>query len=282
MIFFFSDGRLGNQIFQLAFLREISKSSRQKIITFNLGKMLDVFDLDLKINNLEVENKKWQFVFRKLFFYFFELLSFFRIITIIYEDLDSIKYNKKNGLFWFVIYVRTGFFQSERFFDGESFLKNIKMKKCYMDKADDFCKKIPANFTKIFLHVRRGDYLTVVHNNKKGINLPIGYYSQAMEFINKKINNPFYIILSDDVEFVEIAFEGIENKIISYNSSAVDLAIMSLCEGGITSNSSYSWWGAFLLKNRDLVVMPKYWCGWKDKIQSHKGIDLSSSGIIEF
>lgn len=281
MILFYSDGRLGNQIFQLAFLREISKP-KEIIVTFNLKKVLSTFNINLRVNNIEVENKIWQFASRKIFFYFFELLAFLKIINIIYEDLDNISYHKKNGLFWFITYVRTGFFQSEKFFNKDKFLSEVRIKEPYLKEAQEFLKNIPENFTKIFIHVRRGDYLTEVFNNKRGINLPLSYYIKAIELVNKGINNPYYIILSDDIEFAEIAFNQLNYKVISHNSFIVDLAVMTLCDGGIISNSSYSWWGAFLLKNKKVVIMPKYWYGWKDKTQSHKWIDLSFAKVIEF
>lgn len=281
MILFYSDGRLGNQIFQLAFLRGIAKPG-EKIVTFNLNKVLSVFDIDLKINNIVVENKIWQFASRKLFFYIFELLALFRIITIIYEDLSLVTHHKRNGLFRFFTYVRVGFFQSERFFNEKDFLKNVKIKSNFLNEAKNFIKNIPESYTKIFIHVRRGDYLTEVYNNKKGINLPLNYYNKAIELISKKVTNPYYIILSDDNEFVDISFDKLNHKAISGNSFATDLAIMTICDGGIISNSSYSWWGAFLMNNRKIVIMPKYWYGWKDKIQSHKGINLSFAEVIEF
>ena len=281
MIFFFSDGRLGNQIFQLAFLNEIAKPNEQ-IISFNLGKVLLIFDSNLKIKNLEIKNKIWQFVFRKLFFFLFELLSFFRLITIVSENFDTVTYKKKIGLFWFATYVRTGFFQSESFFIKDKFLSSIKIKNDYLTTAQKFINEIPQNFSKIFIHVRRGDYLTEVYNGKKGINLPLDYYTKAIKTVNEKVANPYYIILSDDVEFAEIAFADIKNKLISNNNDLVDLIVMSLCDGGIISNSSYSWWGAFLLKNKQIVIMPKHWYGWKDKKQSHNGINLSFADAIEF
>lgn len=281
MILFYSDGRLGNQIFQLAFLREIAKS-REKIITFNLKKVLLTFDISLKVKNIEIENKICQFTSRKLFCWFFELLSFFRIINIIYEDFDLVTYHKKSGLLWFVTYLRTGFFQSEKFFNKEKFLNEVTIKDVYLQEAQEFLKNVPENFTKIFIHVRRGDYLTEVFNGKRGINLPLNYYNKAVELVNKEISNPYYIILSDDIEFAEIAFSSLNYKVISRNSFNVDLAVMTLCDGGVISNSSYSWWGAFLLKNKKVVIMPKYWYGWKDKKQSHKGINLSFAKVIEF
>ena len=50
----------------------------------------------------------------------------------------------------------------------------------------------------------------------------------------------------------------------------------------IVSNSSFSWWGAYMMKNRKRVIFPKYWHGWKVKIESHPGIQPSWGSVIEF
>jgi Glycosyl transferase family 11 len=87
--------------------------------------------------------------------------------------------------------------------------------------------------------------------------------------------------LSDDPSYVECCLSEFKNKIISKNSMGIDLAIMSLCGAGICSNSSFSWWGAYLMKDRKKVIMPKYWYGWKQKKESHVGIQPKWTEVID-
>ncbi|NDB84718.1 MAG: alpha-1,2-fucosyltransferase, partial [Alphaproteobacteria bacterium] len=42
------------------------------------------------------------------------------------------------------------------------------------------------------------------------------------------------------------------------NSNYVDLCLMTLCSAHIIANSSFSWWGAWLAKNNQ-VIAPSGW-----------------------
>ncbi|MHA3098248.1 alpha-1,2-fucosyltransferase [Acinetobacter brisouii] len=278
MIIFFSDGRLGNQIFQYAFLNTIARKN-EKILT---TQMLNFFDC--KNNNMKtyVLNRYTASFINLILKKILYLLIRIRMISYICQDSNEfsalpVKILKK-GLFN-ITYVETNFFQSEIFFDSKTL--NIKIKSNFLIKAERILESIPCEFEKVFVHVRRGDYLFEQYLKVKGIDLPKKYFMKAIDEINKKVKKPFFIFLSDDPHFVECAFESIENKYISRNEMAVDLALMSLCEYGICSNSSFSWWGAYLMMNKKLVFMPKYWYGWKIKKESHIGIQPSWCKIIE-
>ena len=56
---------------------------------------------------------------------------------------------------------------------------------------------------------------------------------------------------------------------------------MTLCANGIVSNSSFSWWGAYLMDIKNIVIYPKYWFGWKNKTESHIGIQPKTGIIID-
>ena len=61
----------------------------------------------------------------------------------------------------------------------------------------------------------------------------------------------------DNIWFVEP--EGIDSY--SYTSSEKDdLALLSLCDNHITTNSTYSWWGAYLSKSKNKkIICPTNW-----------------------
>ena len=149
-----------------------------------------------------------------------------------------------------------------------------------MQEAKVFLSNIPHESNKVFIHVRRGDYTNEIFLGVRGIDLPKRYFDKAILLIKEAVKNPFFVFLSDDPSYVEDCFGGIEPKIISRNSIKTDLAIMSMCDAAVISNSSFSWWGAALMKRPTLIVAPKYWYGWKQKIDSHPFIYPSGSCLI--
>jgi hypothetical protein len=281
MILFISDGRLGNQLFQYAFLNTIAKEG-EKIVTVNMEQFVDKFDIDnMNFKHLPL-GKYWKFLIRKFFKTFLIFCVRLKLIGYISQNKTATSllstFSTKKGLLSITL-VETNFFQSENFFDKSKV--DFQIKDRYLKEAKSFLSQISDEYTKIFVHVRRGDYIFESYLGIQGIDLPKSYFEQSMTNIIRNIKNPFFIFLSDDIGFVECCFQGLENKIISKNNMAVDLAIMSLCEYGIVSNSSFSWWGAYMMKNRKKVIFPKYWYGWKSQVESHVDIQPSWAEVIE-
>lgn len=129
----------------------------------------------------------------------------------------------------------------------------------------------------VAVHVRRGDY-----TNREDIFgvCSVEYYQKAIEKMNSLVNTAKYYIFSDDIEWCranlninvknELIFVsdedkktlgyGIDGRIsINANSGLEELLLMRNCKHNIIANSSYSWWGAYLNENNNIVVAPKPW-----------------------
>lgn len=275
MLFYISDGRFGNQLFQLAFIDSISNEKEIKII-FNMDSYNENFKLnDKKFKIVKIEKPIALYVIF-LLKHILRLLSRIKLITHINQIYENEIWKKelqiKRGLFP-IRYIDRGFFQFNSVV-SDDFVSKIEIN--YNECVNSFMKSINENGFKIFVHVRRGDYLFLKYKGIMGINLPVGYYIEAMNLIREKLGRVVFIILSDDQEFCKLAFKG-DDLIFANFSSVDDFAMMTKCDGGIMSNSSFSWWGARLIKKQIILISPKYWFGWKTGVQSHEGIELDST-----
>lgn len=282
MLIFFSDGRLGNQIFQYAFLSTIARDN-ELIVSTEMKQLGKTFDINNKNFKQILQNKYLDFFIRKFIkTYVLNLLAKLKIIGYVRQDRNATSalptFKTLKGLFP-VILVESDFFQSEIFFNANKFDLSIKSK--FIQKAKKSLTSIRSDYTKVFVHVRRGDYIFEQYFGDRGIDLPKEYFLNAIEIIKQKVKKPYFVFLSDDPGYCECCFSDMENKYISKNSMEVDLAIMTLCEYGITSNSSFSWWGAYLMENKKEVIYPQYWYGWKSKTESHIGIQPSWGTTID-
>ena len=271
MILFLADGRLGNQLFQYAFLNAISDKGEYIICT-----AMDEFEANFELKNKNYKNirvnRPLRFLINSCLPFFLRLLSQVRLVSYVEQvrvnGVPSINVKIVKGILP-VKFVKTGFFQSESFFNDEDI--EFELKSIYKEKASSIFDSLPIATTKIFVHVRRGDYLFEDYRGVRGFNLPREYYFNSIALLNRKVENPYYIFLTDDPEYVDCCFQHIKNKYISEESMAVDLALMSLCDYGIAANSSFSWWGAYLMEKRQ-AIFPKYWYGWKHRVESHPEI----------
>ena len=123
--------------------------------------------------------------------------------------------------------------------------------------------KIKTDLQSVSLHVRRGDYTNVAKDDYYQFNdvATIDYYNKAICYIKEHINSPHFYIFSDDIRWCKEIFHEDNCSFIDNNydpMSKFDMYLMSLCHHHINANSTFSWWGAWLCKYEDsIVVVPK-------------------------
>lgn len=86
------------------------------------------------------------------------------------------------------------------------------------------------------------------------------YYLKAMEIIQSKINNPVFVVFTQDIEWARNNFPSKYNiyyvkQKTGENSAIEDLYLMQNCSHHIISNSSFYWWGAWLGINPNKIVI---------------------------
>ncbi|MDH5719758.1 MAG: alpha-1,2-fucosyltransferase [Spirochaetia bacterium] len=269
MIIFFQSGRLGNQIFQYLFLKNKLQKNKEKIILIGfkeLSKLLfikDIFILPLKRDSyLFLILRRIARIFVK-----HKIVSTTKIIKKEYSgyltETAETKYIR--GFFTNINLVQQGYFQDGSLWTKKD-MNDMKIKENHLSRAFDILKSVPVKMTPVFIHVRRGDYLSWGPYNKSAA-LPIEYYINSIKKFDLK--KTFFIVLSDDKEYVQNKFQFIKNKKILCEDQYLDFSVMTLCSGGILSASSFSYWGAMLmLKNKPKapIYAPNYWAGFQSKI----------------
>ena len=284
MILFFGDGRLGNQIFQYSFMRSIEDRDH-KIVTWNFEDIVNIFGSSLGVKN--VNNRFLRFIIKKIGMPLLNILAQVKLITSYKVDtynvggyvIPDVTYTKSKG-FFSLIYIYACFAQAEEFFNKDK-INNLSINDSYVEEATRYLELIPNKYNKVFVHVRRGDYINFTVFGKRGASLPVSYYKDRIRWFEENIENPFFVFLTDEADFVEHCFHDVSNKVISSNSMFVDFAIITLCEYGVMSNSSFSWWAAYMMRNRKKVFAPKYWLGWKSEVEYPRGVTPSFSEAVE-
>ena len=278
MIFFKAQGRLGNQIFQYAFLQS-KKEKKEKIFSIGFDELLETFEIT-DVINISKKSKYLVYFINKIVLKFFMIVSISRVIMsyrvlkekIIGFEVESIKI-KQQGFLKSIKFIYPGFFQSDKFFNCD--LK-LKIKEEFLHAAKCMLSKISSCHKIYFVHLRYGDYIDFKVLGKSTI-LPIEYYHNLIRKCLNEDPNIYFIFLSDSPNEIVNEFDYLQNKhIFNSNGYKIDFSIMTLCDGAILSPSSFSWWGAFLMKDRKHIYAPENWLGF------NSGIDFPSHPTPNF
>ena len=118
-----------------------------------------------------------------------------------------------------------------------------------------------AKITKpIAVHIRLGDYELIDELNV----VSREYFDSALEILTKSgINQEIWIFTNDkekSTQFISAASQEMAIWIPDSLNSLETLEVMRQCHSFIISNSTFSWWAAFLANEADpSVIAPKVW-----------------------
>ena len=271
------NGGLGNQLFQYSLGRKLSLKNNDVFKldlsdftadnprSYSLGEfnIIENFASDEDINKIK-KSGVWKLIDK--------LKPYCKRSAIKYQGYDfDPNILKLSGNFYL-----DGYWQSEKYFqDIENIIrKEVALKNPIENKYADLISQI-KNTNSVSIHIRRGDYITNKKFSKVYNLLDEKYYQKAVKFIAEKISDPHFFIFSDNINWVKQnlnipylkTFVSGDNETKDYE----ELILMSLCQHNIIANSSFSWWGAWLNKNADkIVISPDKW--FNDKIGNAKDL----------
>lgn len=158
-----------------------------------------------------------------------------------------------------------GYWQSERYFSNvaEIIRKDFTFKQPMTGRNSELAAEIGA-VNSVSIHVRRGDYVNNPMANRTHGLCSIDYYKSAIKYIADRVCAPHFFVFSDDINWVKANLNAVYPcRYIDHNRNREgynDMRLMSLCKHHIISNSTFSWWGAWLNAQDDkIVIAPKRW-----------------------
>jgi hypothetical protein len=184
-----------------------------------------------------------------------------------------------------------GYFQSYKYFeenyDAIFELTGLKDKRTEVRKEYEYV----YNKKCIAIHFRIGDYICLQANHNI---MPIEYYENALKYLESKINlNEYNILYFCQLVDNERIIKYIETLNINRNYTFLkvpdqvddwkQLLMISLCDHCIIANSTFSWWGSFIIDNPEKIICyPAIWFGPALKHNNTKDICPPEWTRIEF
>ncbi|WP_322630147.1 alpha-1,2-fucosyltransferase [Halothiobacillus sp.] len=158
-----------------------------------------------------------------------------------------------------------GYWQHVRFFENHerairAFLQpTVELS----DDASALKERIDLGSSAVALHIRRGDYLSDPSARQVHGVLGVEYYERAVRYIHSHVEDPYFFVFSDDIEWAESNLrlaDRMEFVRLTDSSPVVDMYLMSRCQHNVIANSTYSWWAGWLnASSQKTVVAPKNW-----------------------
>lgn len=172
-----------------------------------------------------------------------------------------------------------GYFQCPKYLEGieDQVRKAFTLRRYPSEQSLAVANKIHHS-SSVSLHVRRTDTLSPRGLAHHGL-IPHDYYARACDYIVARVNDPHFFIFSDDIEWCKQNI-GLNFPItfVDHNTTGVtvegnyevrktdngteheDLWLMSRCKHSIGANSSFGFWGSWLIQNpQKICIVPRQW-----------------------
>lgn len=258
MIYIQLIGGLGNQLFEI--FSTIAYSFENKIpFKFNINKP----DMVSPMDRTSLRPTYWNNIFKSI-----SNFTYNNNPNIMVYREPNFTYNKiplfNNDT------IIMGYFQSEKYFKNyyENIIKLLKLNEITENTREKYISYF-ENKKLIGIHFRIGD---LKYKNGHGLVLNHNYYIKCLNYMKQNINDfdnyeLLYFGEENDDNIIKTFINEINKifknsyKIINYSIADWEqLLMISCCKNNIISNSTFSWWGAYLNKNKDKIICyPDLW-----------------------
>jgi hypothetical protein len=273
---------LGNQQFQYAFAKALSLKYNKELIIDNSYFLKRYFPIEqfngavypykLKEYTLIEHERHTNVISRELM----GMLNRYGRIQKLYQAMQNLPLisnllptlvTHENFLEeWFhenKTFLISGYFQKYSFF--EEFADDIREKLTYKKELSNenqrYLEEIKSNST-VSVHIRRGDYIEKKNVANHFAKVTAVYFNDAIKYISSKAKIDKLVVFSDDIQWVKDNLR-FDYECIYIENDGPDFQhqyLMSQCNHNIISNSTYSWWGAWLNPDKEKIVCaPERW-----------------------
>ena len=180
-----------------------------------------------------------------------------------------------------------GYFQSERYFASiaERLRDWFSPREPFGEAAASVLARIERSPLPVSVHVRRGDYLNPGTAEFHGI-LGEPHYRQALGRLEGAVGQEaeFFVFSDDPAEAEQVLNFVPKSRLVHACGDPArpweDMALMAHCRHHIIANSSFSWWGAWLNRSPEkIVIAPRAWFA-PAELSKRNTADLYPSGWI--
>jgi Glycosyl transferase family 11 len=289
MIYFYGEGRLGNQIFQYQALSRIARAN-ERILSVGLEDLQSTMVLNGPKLFVLTRRRPAKLLVKYLLnaILIRPLARTLRLFNYAAEGVHDRAPNPgANG----VLSVRKGLMRRFTFVDGGHYQNSaywprsfptpaFKVNEALRVSARRHLHAVPPGWSSAFVHVRRTDYLTHTDYGLTDLGLSTNYYRDALRELRARVDNLYLFFVTDDPDWVEANFADITHKSISSQDPGVDFAIMTECDCGIMANSTFSLAAALLMENPKVVIGPLHWNGFRVKTWYPPRIEFSDARLL--
>ncbi len=158
-----------------------------------------------------------------------------------------------------------GYWQNYRYLEGleEVIDQALRLHHPLERAAEEWRMRISSQ-NSICVHVRRGDYVTEPVTNKVHGACAPAYFREAMERMAGEFPDGHFYVFSDDPSWAaEHVATFSRSTLVEYESprrDVEDFELMRACRHFVISNSTFSWWPAWLGRAAGKrVIAPRDW-----------------------
>jgi hypothetical protein len=168
-----------------------------------------------------------------------------------------------------------GYYLNARYIDeqGDALRDEFEFNVPLSGKNMEILSVIEESHDSVALHVRRGDYVGSIHDVTTS-----EYFREAVKTVSARLSpaRAVFFVFSNGMDWSRETLKGIDENFVFVENNdndrgEADMFLMSKCCHFIISNSSFSWWPAWLSRRsiEKIVIAPDVWLNRERTAEKH-------------